>query len=82
MRNTHINIGYGSDVSIAELAQMIKTIVGFEGELVFDSTKPDGTYQKLMDSSKIQALGWQPTIDLESGIASVYAHYLKSYGGK
>lgn len=82
VRNTHINIGYGSDVSIAELAQMIKRIVGFEGELVFDSSKPDGTYQKLMDSSKIHALGWQPTIDLESGVASVYAHYLNTYGSK
>ena len=77
-----VNIGYGSDVSIAELAQMIKRIVGFEGELVFDSSKPDGTYQKLMDSSKIHALGWQPTIDLESGVASVYAHYLNTYGSK
>lgn len=82
VRNTHINIGYGSDVSIAQLAQMIRGIVGFEGELVFDSTKPDGTYQKLMDSSKITKLGWKPTIDLESGIADVYAHYLKTTGAR
>ncbi len=82
VRNTHINIGYGSDISIADLARMIQHIVGFNGELVFDTSKPDGTYQKLMDSSKIQTLGWQPTIDLESGIASVYAHYLKTYGAK
>ena len=82
VRNTHINIGYGSDISIADLARKIQHIVGFNGELVFDTSKPDGTYQKLMDSSKIQTLGWQPTIDLESGIASVYAHYLKTYGAK
>ncbi len=58
IRNTHLNVGYGSDISIAELSQLIKEIVGFEGELVFDKSKPDGTYQKLMDSSRLNALGW------------------------
>lgn len=77
IRNTHINVGYGSDISIAELAQLICKIVGFEGELIFDVSKPDGTYQKLMDSRKLNALGWKPNIDLESGIKSVYRHYLQ-----
>ncbi len=76
IRNTHLNVGYGSDVSIAELANLIKEIVGFEGELVFDTSKPDGTYQKLMDSSKLNALGWKPKIHLREGIQSVYQHYL------
>lgn len=75
IRNTHINIGYGSDVSIRELAEMIREIVGFSGVLEFDTSKPDGTPRKLMDSSKITALGWKPSIDLESGIKRVYAHY-------
>lgn len=76
IRNTHINVGYGSDISIAELAQLICQIVGFEGELIFDVSKPDGTYQKLMDSKKLNTLGWKPNINLESGIKSVYKHYL------
>ena len=76
IRNTHLNVGYGSDISIAELSQLIKEIVGFEGELVFDKSKPDGTYQKLMDSSRLNALGWKPKIHLKIGIQSVYQHYL------
>lgn len=77
IRNTHINIGYGSDVSIRELAEHIREIVGFDGELEFDVSKPDGTPRKLMDSSKIVALGWKPSIDLESGIKRVYEHYCR-----
>lgn len=79
IRNTHINIGYGTDISIAELTRLIKRIIGFEGELMFDSTKPDGTYQKLIDSSKLNALGWKPKISLEEGIKSVYEHYLSTH---
>lgn len=75
VRNTHINIGYGSDISIHELAESIREIVGFEGRLVFDTTKPDGTPRKLMDSSKINALGWKPSVSLEEGIKRVYKHY-------
>lgn len=82
IRNTHINVGYGSDISIAELAALVARIVGFEGELIFDTSKPDGTYQKLMDSSRLNALGWKPEISLESGIASVYRHYLSKTRGK
>lgn len=75
VRNTHINIGYGSDISIQELAESMREIVGFEGGLVFDITKPDGTPRKLMDSSKINMLGWKPLVTLEEGIKRVYEHY-------
>lgn len=67
-----INVGFGSDVTIAELAHLIKDVVGFGGELVFNTDKPDGTPRKLMDSSKIHALGWHAKIDLRSGIEKVY----------
>ncbi|WP_295698353.1 GDP-L-fucose synthase [Helicobacter mastomyrinus] len=79
IRNTHINIGYGTDISIIELAYLIKEIVGFEGQLVFDSSKPDGTYQKLIDSSKLHQLGWRAKISLKEGIRSVYEHYLHTH---
>lgn len=75
IRNTHINIGYGSDVSIAELASLIKNIVGFDGEIIYDNSKPDGTYQKLLDTSKLNALGWKPKIKLEEGIKKVFEWY-------
>ena len=63
-----INVGYGSDVTIRELAETVCRVLGFEGELVFDSSKPDGTPRKLMDSSRLRALGWAPKVDLETGI--------------
>ncbi len=63
-----INVGYGSDVTIRELAETVCRVLGFEGSLVFDASKPDGTPRKLMDSSRLRALGWQPKIDLETGI--------------
>ena len=63
-----INVGYGSDVTIRELAETVCRVLGFEGKLVFDVSKPDGTPRKLMDSSRLRALGWQPRIDLETGI--------------
>jgi len=77
-RNTHINIGTGVDISIKELAQTIKKIVGYEGELYFDTTKPDGTMLKLTDPSKLHSFGWRHTTELEEGIAKVYEWYLKS----
>ncbi|PAF45070.1 GDP-L-fucose synthase [Helicobacter sp. 11S02596-1] len=77
VKNTHINIGYGSDISIKELALLVQKIVGFEGEIIFDASKPDGTYQKLLDSSKLNQLGWRPKITLEQGIQKVYEWYLK-----
>ena len=67
-----VNIGSGEDLSIAELAQIVKEIVGFEGELIFNRDKPDGTPRKLMDISKIKSFGWTPQIDLYNGILSTY----------
>jgi len=64
----HINIGYGSDITIFELAKMIKEVVGFKGEIIFDKTKPDGTHRKLLDNSIINQLGWKPKIDLKQGL--------------
>lgn len=76
----HMNIGYGEDITISDLARLICKIVGFKGELLFDSSKPDGTPKKLMDSSRINALGWKPKIGLEAGIASTYEYYLQNIG--
>lgn len=70
-----LNVGYGSDVSIKELAHIVKRVVGFEGELEFNTSKPDGTMKKLMDSSKLRSLGWSPKMDLEDGIKSTYEHF-------
>lgn len=72
-----VNVGYGSDVSIKELAETVKKVIGFEGNLTWDSSKPDGTMRKLMDNSKINATGWTPKIDLETGIRDAYEHFLK-----
>lgn len=70
-----INIGVGEDISIAELAGLIKNIVGFKGEIVYDTTKPDGTPRKLMDVSKLNSLGWRASISLEEGIQKVYQNH-------
>ena len=67
-----INVGFGSDITIKELAETVARIVGFKGQIVWDASKPDGTPRKLMDSSRLFALGWRPQIDLENGIRSVY----------
>lgn len=79
--DTWINVGTGEDVSIKELAETIKEIVGYSGSLVFDSEKPDGTPRKLMDVSKINQLGWKHSISLKEGIISTYADYLKKVSG-
>ena len=70
-----INVGFGTDVTIRELAELVQAVVGFQGELVFDRTKPDGTPRKLLDSSRLHALGWRPRIDLLSGIRQTYEWY-------
>ena len=70
-----INCGSGEEISIAHLAQLVREIVGFEGSLVFDGSKPDGTPRKLMDSGRLRALGWAPTIALRQGVADAYAWY-------
>lgn len=67
-----INIGWGEDVTIRELARLICEVVGFDGELVWDNTKPDGTPRKLLDATRIRALGWKPAIPLRDGIARTY----------
>jgi GDP-L-fucose synthase len=75
-----INIGTGADVSIRELAEMIGRVVGFEGELAFDTTKPDGTPRKLLDVSRAAALGWRARTPLEQGLREVYAWFLEQDG--
>ncbi len=77
-----INVGHGSEITIADLARLVKRLLGYEGEVVFDTSKPDGTPRKLMDSSRLFALGWRPKINLETGIPLAYADYLKRFGGK
>jgi GDP-L-fucose synthase len=72
-----INAGSGSDITIEELAGLVRAIVGFTGEIEWDTTKPDGTPRKLMDSSRLFALGWKPQVDLEAGIRLSYADFLK-----
>jgi len=72
------NVGFGSDLTIKELAETIQKTVGHEGEIVWDSTKPDGTPKKLMDSSKFRSLGWSPKIGLEEGIESTYKWFLEN----
>jgi GDP-L-fucose synthase len=72
-----INVGTGEDLSIKELALLIKDIVGFEGELTFDTSKPDGTPRKLMDVTKLHNLGWKHKIGLREGIIQVYQKFLK-----
>ncbi|QIV94853.1 GDP-L-fucose synthase family protein [Allofrancisella frigidaquae] len=77
IRNTHINIGTGVDISIKELAELIKDIVGFKGELKFNADKPDGTMVKLTDPTKIHELGWNHKVGLEDGIRKIYEWYLR-----
>jgi GDP-L-fucose synthase len=71
-----LNIGSGSDLSIKELALLVKKVIGFEGELKFNTDKPDGTPRKLMDITKIKSLGWAPSIALEEGISLAYSDFL------
>ena len=70
-----VNIGYGTDVTIAELAEKIAAAAGFHGRIEWDATKPDGMYRKLMDSSKARAWGWKPQITLEEGIERTVKEY-------
>ncbi|MBD3839765.1 MAG: GDP-L-fucose synthase, partial [Epsilonproteobacteria bacterium] len=78
IRNTHINIGTGLDISIKELAELVKKIVGFEGKLYFNDSKPDGTMVKLTDPSKLHSLGWKHKVELEDGVRTMYEWYLNS----
>lgn len=76
-----INVGVGADVSIRELAELVGRVVGFEGEIDFDTTKPDGTPRKLMDVTRLNALGWRARTGLEEGVRATYEWYVESLGG-
>lgn len=77
-----LNVGYGSDVTIKELAETIADVIGFEGSLAFDTTKPNGTPRKLMDSTRLFSTGWTPKIDLRTGIALAYQDFLMQVEGR
>ena len=77
---SHLNVGFGSDITIAEVARTIGQVVGYQGAIAFDASKPDGTPRKLMDSRRIQRLGWQAKINLENGLALAYADFLNLNG--
>jgi len=83
MENYHdsaiINVGTGEDVTIKELAEKVRVVVGYEGEIVWDTTKPDGTPKKLLDVSKLHTLGWKHTIQLDYGIATTYTWYKENH---
>jgi GDP-L-fucose synthase len=76
-----INVGVGQDISIKELAELIKNVIGFEGSIEWDSSKPDGTPRKLLDVSRINALGWEASVSLEDGIKSTYSWFQSNYKG-
>lgn len=76
---SHINVGYGNDLSIAELAATIARIVGFSGDILYDTTKPDGAPQKLLDTRLLRSMGWQATIDLEQGLRQTYESFQKEW---
>jgi len=78
---SHINVGTGVDCTIRELAETMARVTGFTGRLVFDASKPDGMPRKLLDVSRLRALGWQPVIDLESGLRETYAWFLANLDG-
>ena len=72
---SHINVGFGEDISISELAHVIGGVVGYDGQIVFDTDRPDGTPRKLLDSTRLNALGWQPHVRLEEGLHRAYADF-------
>jgi GDP-L-fucose synthase len=75
--NEIVNVGFGDDVSIRELAELVRRVVGYEGALTFDTSKPDGTPRKLLDSTRLRATGWVPRIGLEDGVESTYKWFLE-----
>ena len=76
---SHINVGYGSDITIAQLAHAVGEATGYTGRIEFDATKPDGTPRKLMDSSRLKNLGWKPTVELATGLRNAYKDFLKHH---
>jgi GDP-L-fucose synthase len=77
---SHINVGTGVDCTIRELAELIASITGFNGQIVFDASKPDGTARKLMDVTKLERLGWKASIGLREGLADTYRWFLSQHG--
>ena len=75
IRNTHINVGTGKDITIKEVAGMIKETIGFTGDLWFNAEKPDGTMKKLTDVAKLHSLGWHHQVDIEEGVKRMYSWY-------
>ena len=80
IRNCHINIGTGSEISIADLAQLIARTIDFQGTIDFDTSKPDGTLRKLTDVSKLHSLGWHHSVELDEGVARLFQWYKTSIG--
>jgi len=76
----HVNVGYGDDIQISELAQLICHVVGYDGEITYDVSKPDGTPRKLMSNTKLVSMGWKPTVTLRDGVTSVYKWFLDNEG--
>ena len=76
IKNSHINIGTGIDITIADLANTIKTIIGFNGLIVWDESIPDGTFQKVLNIDKLKKIGWNFSVDLKLGIKKVYENYI------
>jgi GDP-L-fucose synthase len=79
---SHINVGFGSDITINELAKSIGKTIGYQGEVTFDSTKLDGTPRKLMDGSRLNKLGWSAQVNLEVGLSVAYQDFLKNHHTK
>jgi nucleoside-diphosphate-sugar epimerase len=77
---SHINVGYGEDLSIRELAELVADVTGFNRQIVFDESRPDGTMRKLMDSGRLRTMGWQPKISLRDGVRDTYDWYLANLG--
>ena len=77
--NSHINIGMGNDITIAELSKLISSVVGFNGQIIFDESKPDGAPRKLLDSSLVNSFGWKHKISTEKGLKCTYDEFLKKY---
>ena len=77
LRSSHINVGFGSDITIKDLAELVSGTVGYQGKIVFDTSKPDGTPRKLMNSDRIRQMGWQPKVGLEDGLAVAYQNFLE-----
>ena len=76
---SHINVGTGKDITIKEMAETMKDVVGFKGKLTFDTTKPDGAIRKLIDVTSLKNMGWKYSVDLKEGLEKTYKWYLESY---